>query len=729
MLWKCKYCQFSTEKRAQLLRHFRLKHGGYTRTVPFPCLHDKCMCTFKSVNALRTHLSRVHSNSRDNQTESSKLSFSCQLCEFTEPCTMADFFSHLRSIHLRVNQRVQCPFSDCSFQTTVYSTFNAHQSKQHRTHTWRMFKSEIISEISQDHAYDLAQEGMSDVDTLELEDTEESTVTDLRDLTRFQESFTVQRFCRFCMATRSEAQNREMATNSRMLMRVIVSEADIRKVILPAKPASVEELICQLQETLVFDFNFTLQFEDPDFNNSLCNLTDISELPEKPTLKVIPTLQILPIGAPIEQLSDSLSNADTEILSNSSSLQRIGQWPDEFDVPLFSVDVEYRLRQGNLSHLKDGTLLKVTKELKHEILERIAERMYTFKAYPDDAEYDEVAAALVKKHPCLTERGSRNGWSGWKNSLKFKMGNYRTKRRKSGSHDVAVNGGKRGMNLPDGEPSRKNIKKAKKCEINFLPDFPDGRDQTSLEAARIVLVEEMRKRTPSVMTVKHNMDLSFALRRKEVVEKKPAICQLVERWPALFQENQVYMEFTRIAGIDLKQNFYAGLDQHNCRLLEVFRTKRGLTGHILSRFLQQANVHISEPTVLRTLALRGLPVILGDNTEDFFKTCFDADDEQMFSSIATGILIVERDEGGHHPHSLCLNPLSVGIILEGKVVMDNLHDLPQAMCLLFGLTYALHLDYPKCMSYTFEFIQRVILGLGHNKLKPKLQSLLNQLLL
>ncbi|XP_066539632.1 uncharacterized protein [Hoplias malabaricus] len=531
------------------------------------------------------------------------------------------------------------------------------------------------------------------------------------------------------MATRSEAQNREMATNSRMLMRVIVSEADIRKVILPAKPASVEELICQLQETLVFDFNFTLQFEDPDFNNSLCNLTDISELPEKPTLKVIPTLQILPIGAPIEQLSDSLSNADTEILSNSSSLQRIGQWPDEFDVPLFSVDVEYRLRQGNLSHLKDGTLLKVTKELKHEILERIAERMYTFKAYPDDAEYDEVAAALVKKHPCLTERGSRNGWSGWKNSLKFKMGNYRTKRRKSGSHDVAVNGGKRGMNLPDGEPSRKNIKKAKKCEINFLPDFPDGRDQTSLEAARIVLVEEMRKRTPSVMTVKHNMDLSFALRRKEVVEKKPAICQLVERWPALFQENQVYMEFTRIAGIDLKQNFYAGLDQHNCRLLEVFRTKRGLTGHILSRFLQQANVHISEPTVLRTLALRGLPVILGDNTEDFFKTCFDADDEQMFSSIATGILIVERDEGGHHPHSLCLNPLSVGIILEGKVVMDNLHDLPQAMCLLFGLTYALHLDYPKCMSYTFEFIQRVILGLGHNKLKPKLQSLLNQLLL
>ncbi|KAG9262251.1 hypothetical protein AMEX_G24006 [Astyanax mexicanus] len=50
-------------------------------------------------------------------------------------------------------------------------------------------------------------------------------------------------------------------------------------------------------------------------------------------------------------------------------------------------------------------------------------------------------------------------------------------------------------------------------------------------------------------------------------------------------------------------------------------------------------------------------------TEDFFKTCIDANEEETISSIATGILIVERDEGGHNPNSLCLNPLSVGIIL------------------------------------------------------------------
>lgn len=40
-------------------------------------------------------------------------------------------------------------------------------------------------------------------------------------------------------------------------------------------------------------------------------------------------------------------------------------------IPKFSVDVEYRLRQANLLHLRDGTHLIPSKELKHNILETI----------------------------------------------------------------------------------------------------------------------------------------------------------------------------------------------------------------------------------------------------------------------------------------------------------------------------------------------------------------------
>ena len=72
---------------------------------------------------------------------------------------------------------------------------------------------------------------------------------------------------------------------------------------------------------------------------------------------------------------------------------------------------------------------------------------------------------------------------------------------------------------------------------------------------------------------------------------------------------------------------------------------------------------------------------------------------------------------------------TIAIILEGNVVMDDIPTYPQAMCLLFGLIYALHLDYPKGMKNTFEFVQKIMLNIGEQKLSPKLQSLKNALLI
>ncbi len=40
-------------------------------------------------------------------------------------------------------------------------------------------------------------------------------------------------------------------------------------------------------------------------------------------------------------------------------------------------------------------------------------------------------------------------------------------------------------------------------------------------------------------------------------------------------------------------------------------------------------------------------------------------------------------------------------------------------------SYVLHLNYPKSMKNTFQFIQQVLLMLGHSELKPRLQTLKN----
>lgn len=50
------------------------------------------------------------------------------------------------------------------------------------------------------------------------------------------------------------------------------------------------------------------------------------------------------------------------------------------------------------------------------------------------------------------------------------------------------------------------------------------------------------------------------------------------------------------------------------------------------------------------------------------------------------------------PDVLHLQPSSIAIILEGPIVMDNIESHDQALCLVFGLIYALHLDYQRTLK-------------------------------
>lgn len=52
---------------------------------------------------------------------------------------------------------------------------------------------------------------------------------------------------------------------------------------------------------------------------------------------------------------------------------------------------------------------------------------------------------------------------------------------------VIVNAWKRGRYSAGGDPPNKNIKNPRKGEANYLPDFPDGHDATTLEMIRQLL--------------------------------------------------------------------------------------------------------------------------------------------------------------------------------------------------------------------------------------------------
>ena len=92
-----------------------------------------------------------------------------------------EFFTHLHSVHLKVNHKVRCHYKDCNFGSSVYTTFKAHKSKVHKEQNWKRFKSEIVVDDVLSHDGDAAKEQMSDAD--DIEDIDEvSEVTSDRDL-------------------------------------------------------------------------------------------------------------------------------------------------------------------------------------------------------------------------------------------------------------------------------------------------------------------------------------------------------------------------------------------------------------------------------------------------------------------------------------------------------------------------------------------------------------------
>lgn len=191
------------------------------------------------------------------------------------------------------------------------------------------------------------------------------------------------------------------------------------------------------------------------------------------------------------------------------------------------------MKQGNEASLKDGTLLDISKDMKSDILEKLAEAIYVHSPYPAREEYDLVAQALINKHSCRREPGSACGWYYWKFSLRFKMGNFRQKHRVAGCPDVKIN------SRLSGEYGKKTLKRAKKSEVNFLPDLPLGKTPHALDKEITEMAAEMMKKKVDWKKIEAMMFTTFSLRRKEIVEEEPPVVDIKAKCPALFSERQV----------------------------------------------------------------------------------------------------------------------------------------------------------------------------------------------
>lgn len=69
--------------------------------------------------------------------------------------------------------------------------------------------------------------------------------------------------------------------------RAIVRASDVRKATFSVRPDNTGTLLFDMKEKLALQYDFKVQYEGREFNSALCNLCDPSELPDRPTLKIL----------------------------------------------------------------------------------------------------------------------------------------------------------------------------------------------------------------------------------------------------------------------------------------------------------------------------------------------------------------------------------------------------------------------------------------------------------
>ncbi|XP_041949692.1 uncharacterized protein LOC121709989 isoform X4 [Alosa sapidissima] len=516
-------------------------------------------------------------------------------------------------------------------------------------------------------------------------------------------------------------------------LRIILQDHDIRKLDLPhGIPGTVAELESIVKETFELNGNFTLHYKDAGFGDEYFSLTSTSELQDKDTIKVIHvvepptyTLTFTDLDSTIENetsihtsdhpsvtsispnSSCSTGSADTVILSSPEHTTRRSQcWPTEFPIPRFAYDTELVLASRNEAFKKDGIYLVFTSILQ-DILEKVAETVFQYVAYPTNAQLSDVALALVQKHPSLKEPGSYNGCYGWLQRLKYKMGNYRSKLRGLGCPEVDVNSIRK-KRAHDRAPA-KNIKKPRRAEVNYLPPHPQGETEGSLENERLNLFDEVNKRD-NHQIITEKMAKTFSIRRQEIVNEAPAVSDLIGRWPALFDAAQINEEFKRISTINLEPTFMAKLDQYSPKIMALVSSKGGAAKINIQRI---KNMLLEDDSVemRREVAIRALIVFLKEKEEDLFKE----DDGDITNDLMK--IVIARSA----------TPSSANIVIEGTEVLAYLN-VPRACALLMGLIYSLNLSYPRELRHTFEVFQKIFLELDGLKASPRVMSLKNKLL-
>ncbi|XP_052412500.1 uncharacterized protein LOC127958163 [Carassius gibelio] len=214
----------------------------------------------------------------------------------------------------------------------------------------------------------------------------------------------------------------------------------------------------------------------------------------------------------------------------------------------------------------------------------------------------------------------------------------------------------------------------------------------------------------------------YLLERQEIVENQPSVQDLQERWPALFQQEEINAEYFRITTLPLQSRFMASLDRQSSQLLQVIRSKGGAlrekTKDTIKVMDQSLDIDIRRECLLKCLI-----TYLGEDTSCLIKE-YQADQreeaEREFEKTTMAFFVIRETDA-------LSRALDISIVIDGVEVLNELPSVACACAMMFGLIYALNLKYPEGLKYTFEAFQKIIMDIESKQMSQRVQNLSSKL--
>uniref|UniRef100_A0AAV2L3K7 BTB domain-containing protein n=2 Tax=Knipowitschia caucasica TaxID=637954 RepID=A0AAV2L3K7_KNICA len=119
------------------------------------------------------------------------------------------------------------------------------------------------------------------------------------------------------------------------------------------------------------------------------------------------------------------------------------------------------------------------------------------------------------------------------------------------------------------------------------------KEDSSLLKEKEALCEEMRKKYPNMAFVESKMEMTFSLRRKEIVMEEPLVLDVQRQWPALFLPEQISAEFFRITQTHLMNRFFSSLDEYAPKIIRLYRARAALWGKDMKTLLENLDDQVT----------------------------------------------------------------------------------------------------------------------------------------